>query len=84
LKVPNLLCPVPEPLLAFLWHKYLIPIICENFGALVMQPGAFISTHKDKAARGDLPDCTSTRVAGGQTITAQVSPRFVIEDRHAL
>ena len=61
------------------WAQYLDPDLCEN-RALVMQHGAFISTHKD-SREGDLT-CVHflTGAGGGQPINSVGSPRFVIED----
>lgn len=61
------------------WAKYLDPHHCEN-RALVMQPGAFISTHKD-SREGDLA-CVHFLTGGGagQPVNSVGNPRFVIED----
>lgn len=61
------------------WAQYLDPDHCEN-RALVMQLGAFISTHKD-SREGDLTCVHFLTGAGvGQPINSVGSPRFVIED----
>lgn len=61
------------------WAGYLDPTYCEN-RALVMGPGAFISTHKD-SREGDLT-CVHFLTGGGagQPVNSVGSPRFVIED----
>ncbi|MDV7272073.1 hypothetical protein RYZ20_14350 [Thioclava sp. A2] len=61
------------------WVPYLDPHHCEN-RALVMQPGAFISTHKD-SREGDLA-CVHFLTGGGagQPVNSMGNPRFVIED----
>ena len=61
------------------WAQYLDPDHCEN-RALVMQPGAFISTHKD-SREGDLA-CVHFLTGGGagQPVNSVGTPRFVIED----
>ena len=61
------------------WASYLDPHHCEN-RALVMQPGAFISTHKD-SREGDLA-CVHFLTGGGagQPVNCVGNPRFVIED----
>jgi hypothetical protein len=61
------------------WAQYLDPDLCEN-RALVMQPGAFISTHKD-SREGDLT-CVHflTGAGAGQPVNSVGTPRFVIED----
>ena len=61
------------------WAQYLDPHHCEN-RALIMQPGAFISTHKD-SREGDLA-CVHFLTGGGagQPVNSVGNPRFVIED----
>lgn len=61
------------------WACYLDPQYCEN-RALVMGPGAFISTHKD-SREGDLA-CVHFLTGGGagRPVNSVGSPRFVIED----
>jgi hypothetical protein len=61
------------------WAAYLDPDHCEN-RALVIQPGGFISTHKD-SREGDLT-CVHFLTGGGagQPINSVGTPRFVIED----
>ena len=61
------------------WAKYLDPDHCEN-RALVIEPGGFISTHKD-SREGDLT-CVHFLTGGGagQPVNSVGTPRFVIED----
>ena len=61
------------------WAKYLDPDHCEN-RALVIEPGGFISTHKD-SREGDLT-CVHflTGSGSGQPVNSVGTPRFVIED----
>lgn len=61
------------------WAPYLDPLHCEN-RALVMMPGAFISTHKD-SREGDLT-CVHFLTGGGagQPVNSVGTPRFIIED----
>jgi hypothetical protein len=61
------------------WAQYLDPLHCEN-RALVIGPGAFISTHKD-SREGDLT-CVHFLTGGGagQPVNSVGTPRFVIED----
>ena len=61
------------------WAKYLDPHHCEN-RALVIEPGGFISTHKD-SREGDLT-CVHFLTGGGagQPVNSVGTPRFVIED----
>jgi hypothetical protein len=61
------------------WAHYLDPHHCEN-RALVIQPGSFISTHKD-SREGDLT-CVHflTGSGAGQPVNSIGTPRFVIED----
>lgn len=61
------------------WAKYLDPDHCEN-RALVIEPGGFISTHKD-SREGDLT-CVHflTGSGAGQPVNSVGTPRFVIED----
>lgn len=61
------------------WGKYLDPDHCEN-RALVIEPGGFISTHKD-SREGDLT-CVHflTGNGSGQAVNSVGTPRFVIED----
>lgn len=61
------------------WAKYLDPDHCEN-RALVIEPGGFISTHKD-SREGDLT-CVHflTGSGAGQSVNSVGTPRFVIED----
>ena len=61
------------------WAKYLDPDHCEN-RALVIEPGGFISTHKD-SREGDLT-CVHFLTGGGagQPLNSVGTPRFVIED----
>ena len=61
------------------WGKYLDPDHCEN-RALVIEPGGFISTHKD-SREGDLT-CVHFLTGGGagQSVNSVGTPRFVIED----
>jgi hypothetical protein len=61
------------------WAKYLNPDHCEN-RALVIEPGGFISTHKD-SREGDLT-CVHflTGSGSGQPVNSVGTPRFVIED----
>jgi hypothetical protein len=61
------------------WAQYLDPDHCEN-RALVIEPGGFISTHKD-SREGDLT-CVHFLTGGGagQPVNSARSPRFVIED----
>ena len=61
------------------WAKYLDPDHCEN-RALVIEPGGFISTHKD-SREGDLT-CVHflTGDGAGQPVNSVGTPRFVIED----
>ena len=61
------------------WAKYLNPDHCEN-RALVIEPGGFISTHKD-SREGDLT-CVHFLTGGGagQPVNSVGTPRFVIED----
>lgn len=61
------------------WAKYLDPDHCEN-RALVIEPGGFISTHKD-SREGDLT-CVHFLTGGGlgEPVNSVGSPRFVIED----
>lgn len=61
------------------WAQYLNPDHCEN-RALVIEPGGFISTHKD-SREGDLT-CVHflTGAGAGQPVNSVGSPRFVIED----
>ena len=61
------------------WAQYLDPDHCEN-RALVIEPGGFISTHKD-SREGDLT-CVHFLTGGGagQPVNSAGSPRFVIED----
>lgn len=59
--------------------QYLDPDHCEN-RALVIEPGGFISTHKD-SREGDLT-CVHFLTGGGagQPVNSVGTPRFVIED----
>jgi len=61
------------------WAQYLDPDHCEN-RALVIEPGGFISTHKD-SREGDLT-CVHFLTGGGvgQPLNSVGTPRFVIED----
>jgi hypothetical protein len=61
------------------WAPYLDPDHCEN-RALVIEPGGFISTHKD-SREGDLT-CVHflTGSGAGQPVNSVGTPRFVIED----
>ena len=61
------------------WANYLDPDHCEN-RALVIEPGGFISTHKD-SREGDLT-CVHFLTGGGtgQPVNSVGTPRFVIED----
>ena len=61
------------------WAHYLDPDHCEN-RALVIEPGGFISTHKD-SREGDLT-CVHflTGSGAGQPLNSVGTPRFVIED----
>ena len=61
------------------WAQYLDPDHCEN-RALVIEPGGFISTHKD-SREGDLT-CVHFLTGGGvgQPVNSVGTPRFVIED----
>ena len=61
------------------WAKYLDPDHCEN-RALVIEPGGFISSHKD-SREGDLT-CVHflTGDGAGQPVNSVGTPRFVIED----
>lgn len=61
------------------WAKYLDPDHCEN-RALVIEPGGFISTHKD-SREGDLT-CVHflTGSGAGRPVNSVGTPRFVIED----
>jgi len=61
------------------WSKYLDPDHCEN-RALVIEPGGFISTHKD-SREGDLT-CVHFLTGGGSghPVNSVGTPRFVIED----
>lgn len=61
------------------WAKYLDPDHCDN-RALVIEPGGFISTHKD-GREGDLT-CVHflTGSGSGQPVNSVGTPRFVIED----
>ena len=61
------------------WAKYLDPNHCEN-RALIIEPGGFISTHKD-SREGDLT-CVHflTGSGSGQPVNSIGTPRFVIED----
>ena len=61
------------------WAKYLDPDHCEN-RALIIEPGGFISTHKD-SREGDLT-CVHFLTGGGagQPVNSVGTPRFVIED----
>jgi hypothetical protein len=61
------------------WAQYLDPDHCEN-RALVIEPGGFISTHKD-SREGDLT-CVHflTGSGAGQPVNSVGTPRFVIED----
>lgn len=61
------------------WAQYLDPDHCEN-RALVIEPGGFISTHKD-SREGDLT-CVHflTGSGSGQPVNSVSTPRFVIED----
>ena len=61
------------------WAQYLDPDHCEN-RALVIEPGGFISTHKD-SREGDLT-CVHFLTGGGagQPVNSIGTPRFVIED----
>lgn len=61
------------------WAPYLDPHHCEN-RALVIEPGGFISTHKD-SREGDLT-CVHFLTGGGagQPVNSVGTPRFVIED----
>jgi len=61
------------------WASYLDPDHCEN-RALVIEPGGFISTHKD-SREGDLT-CVHflTGSGAGQLVNSVGNPRFVIED----
>lgn len=61
------------------WAKYLDPDNCEN-RALVIEPGGFISTHKD-SREGDLT-CVHflTGDGAGRPVNSLGTPRFVIED----
>ena len=61
------------------WEKYLDPDHCEN-RALVIEPGGFISTHKD-SREGDLTCVHFLTGSGvGQPVNSIGTPRFVIED----
>ena len=61
------------------WAKYLDPDHCEN-RALVIEPGGFISTHKD-SREGDLTCVHFLTGSGtGQAVNSVGTPRFVIED----
>lgn len=61
------------------WAKYLDPDHCEN-RALVIEPGGFISTHKD-SREGDLTCVHFLSGSGsGQPVNSIGTPRFVIED----
>jgi hypothetical protein len=61
------------------WAQYLDPDHSEN-RALVIEPGGFISTHKD-SREGDLT-CVHFLTGGGagQPVNSVGTPRFVIED----
>jgi hypothetical protein len=61
------------------WARYLDSDHCEN-RALVIEPGGFISTHKD-SREGDLT-CVHflTGSGSGQQVNSVGTPRFVIED----
>jgi hypothetical protein len=61
------------------WARYLDPDHCEH-RALVIEPGGFISTHKD-SREGDLT-CVHFLTGGGagQPVNSVGTPRFVIED----
>ena len=61
------------------WAQYLDPDHCEN-RALVIEPGGFISTHKD-SREGDLT-CVHFLTGGGSghPVNSVGTPRFVIED----
>lgn len=61
------------------WAQYLDPDHCEN-RALVIEPGGFISTHKD-SREGDLT-CVHFLTGSGsvQPVNSVGTPRFVIED----
>lgn len=61
------------------WAQYLDPHLCEN-RTLVIEPGGFISTHKD-SREGDLT-CVHFLTGGGagRPVNSVGSPRFVIED----
>jgi hypothetical protein len=61
------------------WAQYLDADHCEN-RALVIEPGGFISTHKD-SREGDLT-CVHFLTGGGagQPVNFVGTPRFVIED----
>jgi hypothetical protein len=61
------------------WAQYLDPSHCEN-RALVIEPGGFISTHKD-SREGDLT-CVHflTGSGAGRPVNSVGTPRFVIED----
>ena len=61
------------------WAQYLDPDHCEN-RALIIEPGGFISTHKD-SREGDLT-CVHFLTGGGtgQPVNSVGTPRFVIED----
>lgn len=61
------------------WAKYLDPDHREN-RALVIEPGGFISTHKD-SREGDLTCVHFLTGSGlGKPVNSVGSPRFVIED----
>ena len=61
------------------WARYIDPDHCEN-RALVIEPGGFISTHKD-SREGDLTCVHFLTGAGvGQPVNSVGTPRFVIED----
>ena len=61
------------------WAKYLDPDHCEN-RALIIEPGGFISTHKD-SREGDLT-CVHFLTGSGsnQPVNSVGTSRFVIED----
>lgn len=61
------------------WTQYLDADHCEN-RALVIEPGGFISTHKD-SREGDLT-CVHFLTGGGvgEPVNSVGTPRFVIED----
>ena len=61
------------------WAQYIDPEHCEN-RALVIEPGGFISTHKD-SREGDLT-CVHFLTGSGaaQPVNSVGTPRFVLED----